>query len=859
MCCEAEAQAGPSTGFTNESRISVGDDNLSSIGASTQGQGASASRAGSGGDGNQPGTEHALSESTHVQQDTAIAGSILNLAPNILRRYIPMLTAGEVASDVSSGLEYFLSRRIKLGTVSLANAAELYDKSIDLTDFFSNAEVAEKLKGFAFMRYTAVVDINVIATKKQLCALAFGYRTAKRPLSSNAEDRKVNLDTFQYKTCIFDIQGSPNARLVIPHNGPIIFSDADNGFELGLGQDPLIYSWSYCDLVNSGGGTESIDIDYYMHLTDVKLSHATAQSGPSEHTGKKASEVLGDVSGVAAAVGAVFPAISWVAEPVSWIAGAASWVAHLFGFTRPLSTEQPTPIMLKDQSLSAINGTMHAATMRYDDSTILSKDLVGVGIDSVDPLSYMFFKSSWTYVTHVNWTTAMATNAEIATINVSPYIVKTAVGTNLSQVGFLAACHDIWRGSMEYVVVVLAAFQSGSLRISHDPLGTPSNKHNIARHEILSVEETTMMHLNIPHIQNDIWLESVPYTDTFDKTQHNGVLKISVEAPLKSTDGTSAARVIVFARGGDTLMFSEIDEKNVNLLTAYAQSGNMDDDLFYDDRNESGFNAIPSVTFGAPHNPATVQDAITQCQGEVLLSFRSYLQVSRLVNGYEIDIAAQGRKDMFIPLSNMFPLQGGNHSTETVEGNWHSYAPTAGRYTNKTYTSIAGLLSTMFEGWRGSLVWTIDAKLNSTGGRARYMGRYKPDLTDDLTGLSTIFYLAGGDTGFPLHSNPIDTRRYGAKTIATFSAPSNDRTICNVAVPDTNTKLYHRMCSSDSTFYQMNRDGYYPTVVAELYGKSHTDTVDPHMTADKYVRAGEDFHFVNYCCIPKFNTRMDLA
>jgi hypothetical protein len=286
----------------------------------------------------------------------------------------------------------------------------------------------------------------------------------------------------------------------------------------------------------------------------------------------------------------------------------------------------------------------------------------------------------------------------------------------------------------------------------------------------------------------------------------------------------------------------------------------MDDSLFYDDRNECGFNGIPSVTFGSPHTPATVEDAITQCQGEVLLSFRSYLQVTRLVNGFELDITPQGRTNMFMALSNMFPLQGGDHATETVEGNWHSKAATAGRYTNKTYTSIAGLLSTMFEGYRGSLVWTIDAKLNSAGGRARYMGRYTPDLTDDLTGASsTIFYVPSSDSGFPLHSNPIDTRRYGAKTMATFSATNSERTICNVAVPDTNTKLYHRMGSSDSTFYQQDRDGSYPMVVVEIYGKSHTDTVNPHMTVEKYVRAGEDFHFVNYCCIPTFNDRANLV
>lgn len=467
-------------------------------------------------------------------------------------------------------------------------------------------------------------------------------------------------------------------------------------------------------LRHANGGVDGCTISIFAWASEVNLSVLTAFE-PQAGTETDEANSKGFISGPATAVAglasklAAFPPIAPYMVATANIASATSALAKTMGYSRPVTTADPTPFKPKAFSDLAVTTTPDgAAKLTVDDQQELSIDPRIAGLGSEDPLNIVGIASRESYITTFDWLIATPVESLLFNISVDP-ITWNPDGAAL----YLPACavtampFKYWTGTLNYrFQIVSSGFHKGRLKFVYDPKGTllGNDEYNVNHIHIVDISESTDFSLSISNGQRVTWLEHLipgvdPITSSYgtapisSPTTGNGTLAVYVVNDLTTPD-TSAAHDIsinVFVSAGDdfevTVPSEEICKYVFKPQSGVEESNAPDDNMDMVEQTET-------VTLGPTYDLTDNMGLVYM--GETIKSLRPLLK--RYVLHEAFGPLATGDK-VIRGVRNMLPYYRGG-----VPGAVHLSGLVPYSFCN---TLLVHWVIMAHSGWRGSMRYKI--------------------------------------------------------------------------------------------------------------------------------------------------------
>lgn len=517
----------------------------------------------------------------------------------------PLTGSMPVVNDASE-VQRFLQRPILLASYIWTIASLPYLTLDPWTLFLGDSRVREKISYFSRLRGRLILRANVSGTPYHFGSVRFCYRP--HPGVSTVGDPVWNFAVATESSDVYNNLKIVSSQLVGTYLNPCYVTSAEisapyihfiPGISLGdvnLANIGDLCLFGFVPLAHANGGTNPVTIDLFAHMVDVTLDVPTAQ--PMGFTISEAK------AGVSRILSATSRATSLAGEWVPRLLTAAA----MFGFSRPLTHEVPTPMRIAPFALSNYDSpdTCEVLALSASAEHTLGGQELSCGGEDEMMLSRLASKPA--YITSCQWSSTSSRGTflfgSIVTpqqVNVSNYQKPPATNPpatfalvrQITQTpcAFAASFARFWKCTMVYKITVVASpFHQGRLRVYTDPrayyVPTPSGptappiQYNVVNSTILNLSETHEVSLEIPWVNT---FDMLPLQDMFlsntfvdsasfgirvnavaNSPVHicNGIIVCEVLSKLTAPVDGSSVYLIVEVSAKDMVLYSPSMQKN---------------------------------------------------------------------------------------------------------------------------------------------------------------------------------------------------------------------------------------------------------------------------------------------------------
>ncbi|APG78594.1 hypothetical protein 2 [Wenzhou picorna-like virus 14] len=798
----------------------------------------------------------------------------------------------------SANLANFLSRPVLLHTETIAVSENLYRHAFrPWQSFFSDPVIQRKIHNFAYIKCKLKVKFVINASPFHYSLIMASYR----PLAdTNTAGHFIDINTTrtavresQMPRVFLEASSSSGGELTLPFVWPqnALRIASINDFR-NMGE---IVIQTLTPLRVATASNTSVTISVFAWAEDVELSMSTfaapftpQSSKPrKEKTKRKTKPVVqskdeydqnnGPVSGPANVLANIArgleqaPIIGPFARATTIGASAIAGIASIFGFSRPVTTNEIMPYRnFVSGGTANTSGVDPIEKISMDPKQELTVDPRTVGLDGTDQMTINTIACRESFLTTFNWSESQAPGTRIFSLSVEPGLVRTNSGNSYpTALAFAAAPFEFWSGSIVLrFKIVCTKYHKGRIVISYDPKSSgigvdPAATYSTSFSEVVDITESEDVIIDIPWSQETPYLESAVdffterYSDTnalFPSTVNNGTIAVSVLNELSSSNDTSPIQIAVFVKGGDDISFRCPHENKINTIVPYnhhtAQSSPIRREVpllesfsypetigVYEIKEDEQFVAQSSEVRCIVHGcPEAYHDDIDHVMfGDPVHSFRSLVKRYNYLGSAtrSIDASASEGVEWGAQLTQFPMFRGPDPVGLTV-------IPT-GRY-NYVNTTLLTYLSPAYVGRRGGIKWKYIMR-DSYAGLAQVLLKYeqsnlKFSYVNKYSGVDDSDYTRSVSllnpsalAGYSLTHQ--DTQQglmyevpfYSNVRFAPAAAPYGDDTDARVE------RVMHRSAFNIS-----------PQVIST--------TSKNYFVADLHVAAGEDFSFFWFLAAP---------
>jgi len=530
------------------------------------------------------------------------AGSSTNVQYSGLSRY------ANFGQKEVHGMENFLKRPVELTTFLVPVAAPA-DVSVQLKVWDTitlEPSIRAKLRNFAYLHTDLKITINVSGTPFHYGKLLVSYQPypgRNDPLQALLQ--RVAVDAVNYRPLLLNyLSQSPGSIVIdLKENKPVemnipfishkpmfrLFNDSGaaltdvTSYEDIEGAGTLfIYTINQAGSVSSAPSDVSVMV--YGRMTNPFLGTLTAtqvqvttesglddeeKTGPIQKWSSAAAQYAGYLSYV--------PALKPFATPVEMVASGIAGIASIFGWSRPILTENVSMLKRIPMANGAIGiGNETAFKLSLDPKQALSIDgaFAGCGDDEL-VINYLSARES--YLTTFTWEeTDAPLSVPIFKSCVTPELLTwyNTLGRTYYQPTALAMTafpFTYWTGSITFrIEVVCSAYHRGKLSVVYEPnlsqntainLDVEPNKQYMVT---MDLQDTQSVDFCVSWASSRPWLklrplqaDTVAYRDAYETINMdefvdyaNGYIRVVPFTRLQSPD-SSSVQVNVYVKSMD--------------------------------------------------------------------------------------------------------------------------------------------------------------------------------------------------------------------------------------------------------------------------------------------------------------------
>lgn len=634
----------------------------------------------------------------------------------------PMRT---LTSQTDDSLSEFFSRPIQIATYTWTPATTFaLTRLTPWLSYFTNPRVANRLSNYHLINCTLKVKFQVSGNGFYWGRLMADWHPyfSTDVVTSSADTFGAAVGASQRIKVFLDPTNSQGAELHIPfvyHRNSMNVVDAEWAL---LGS---VILRELVQLQHANASVSPVTINVFAWAEDVVASIPTTVNayGLTAQADETEGPVTKLSSAAAAAAGAlsVVPSIAPLAMATQMVSSGIGQVARLYGFSRPPSLKEPTPMRPRYISPTAVTDMGD----EIDKLTVTSRQQVTidprvVGVDTGDELCIADIAKRESYVANYSWSTSTASGTMIRNIRVNPYETLTdSTYYYMPACAFAVRPFKYWTGKMRYrIVVVASAFHKGRLRIVWDPqyiAGTGLPEMNMGFSQVVDLEGEREFIIDIPWGQADPFLSNVySIGSTINQTSStryttsasnvsNGVLGIFVQNALTSVSALPSTVSILVFKSAQELCVAQPNEGFDEIVNAYS----------YTPQSEE-VETVPDSTAPVAVLPAT-QLGDGSCDdtqmsiffGEHIVSFRQLLKRYQLHSVYR-DLTSSALASWNIQATD-FPAYKGYSSSAL-------HATTTAKKINYVQNTLLHYLAPAFLACRGGM--RAKYHFTSTGGEA---------------------------------------------------------------------------------------------------------------------------------------------
>jgi len=538
---------------------------------------------------NMPGTQNLTGTDLGVSNDVQVIQSGTTtfiedaaIASSTIRNDESVQLLGPPAMDDNSISDFFAKPRLLYtGTWATTDGilAELQALNI-WNELTSHSIWSKKLAGYNLIRATAVVRVVINALPFQQGRLMVTFipnqPTRDVYMVKDTPQRFLNrCQATQLPHVELDCR-STSTELVIPYVAPTSHINVSNP----------VYTWGVASLrvlspLLVGTGSNTVGYSIFMYFKDLELSAPifTAEAGGRrvrrsvpQPTPMATSDVLvseepnGLLSNISKAVVnaadslSIIPEISWITKPVGAIAGVVGDIAKIFGFSKPLNTQECMPVLSKS-SRYMVNANPSSNAVSYAvNANAKLEPINGFAGSDVDEMAINYLKSIPAFIDGFSFATSATVDQQLYSLNLRPYNISEVTTKNASYwrsrpPAFWLASHCLyWRGSINITMkFIKTVFHSGRLLVTFTPYGSTSptlNESAYSLRQIIDIRETDEITINLPYNRESQWLTNLGNTSE-NLLSSLGRFSVRVLNPLVASDTcASSVQVMIYASGG---------------------------------------------------------------------------------------------------------------------------------------------------------------------------------------------------------------------------------------------------------------------------------------------------------------------
>lgn len=759
-------------------------------------------------------------------------------------------------AQTSADLASFLSRPVRISSFSWSQSDApgiLQDNIPVWLDFLNNASIKNKLSNYGFLRGNLKLKIVTNASPFLYGSMRAVYQPLPnfKSLTTGSAYPGFLIPASQLPGVWISPAHSEGAEFVCPFVWPRSF------IRLGVANDARDMGYLdmtvYNSLLSANGSSSGVTVQIYAWLEDVVLA------GPTTGLVLQADEYgVGAVSAPASAVAAVArtfsktPYIGNFAKATDIGASAVSNIAKLFGYTNVPVIDDTKPMRNSPfpQLATAEIGYVNEK-LALDPKNELSIDPAIAGLPGVDELAVSNFVKKESWLTSVQWTSAMVVDTPLFTSVVEPQLGYDSGSTYyFTPMGLCATMFRCWRGDIVYrFKFITSPFHKGRVRISYDPTSTlvqtTADTGPYVFNRIVDLGAETDVEFRIPYQQALPWCytSSLPSTSTWTTsstpaltmtdTFHNGMISVKVLTGLSGPTTSTSIGMQVFVRGEENLEFANPNIGNYDLTPfalqseEYSQQGDAQKDEF-------------GISSSAESHRSLVNF------GESVHSLRTLLRRQNLLDTIYIPSAPANSVGVFRINQTRFPAHygydpaGWNLAKGTI-------VPASTFPFNFVLTAPWHLISNCFLAQRGSMNWTYNPSKGANGIVSR-ISRY--NLT--FPGYSNNYY-----SGTNTSTNVIESSYWKNATSTcggsslTHTATTNGHSI--VAPSYSVFKFQTTQPENATSPYTTSESGYDGTVYDSLMVEFPYDSNSAPVagsTVERYFGIGADYTLHFFLCCP---------
>jgi hypothetical protein len=506
------------------------------------------------------------------------------------------------------GIEKFLMRPIEITTFSIPVASPA-DTSVQLKVWDTitlEPSIRAKLKNFAYLHTDLEVTINISGTPFHSGKIMISYQPY--PLRNDplqALLTRMAVDAVAYRplllnylsqspgTIVMDVKENKPVKMVIPfishkpmfrlyNDSAVALTDVTSYEDIEEAGSLFIYSINQAASVSST--PSDISVMVYGRMINPSLGTLTAtvtqittESGYDEEKQgpiQKWSSAIAEYAGYLNYI----PPLKPFATPIEMISGGVGKFASIFGWSKPILTENISLIKripMANGSLGIGNET--AFKLSLDPKQALTVDGAYAG-NGQDELVINYISQRESYLTTFDWLdTDSVLSTPIFKCAVTPdlyswYNVLTRSYYQPSALAMTALPFTYWNGTIVFrIEVVCSAYHRGKLAVVYEP--------NISQHSLISadveqnkqymvvidLQDTQSVDLCISWASSRPWLKTRPvdgngvaYRDAYGTSAAlekfsgfaNGFIRVVPFTKLQSPD-SSDVKVNVYVKSSD--------------------------------------------------------------------------------------------------------------------------------------------------------------------------------------------------------------------------------------------------------------------------------------------------------------------
>jgi len=423
-----------------------------------------------------------------------------------------------------------------------------------------------------------------------------------------------------------------------------------------------VYVFAITPLMTSltGGDSVAIPIQCFGWLDNIELKGPTPYSAKLQIAGAEAKGPITEVSGViknVADVLAPLPVVGSVASTVSWVSGAVNKVASIFGWSRPVSGSNASPMVnIPGRGFTQFKAEDSSVMLAMANDNEIGEKHMNF-LEDVDEMSFEHMCSRPGLIGSVQWANNAMTNAMIANQSVSPDldVARVNVWTIGSEAWRVfdstifencASLFNDWRADIHYrVSVVRTPFHVGRLEVffvpgrTVDEIDVPGLDATNSYRHILDITEDHELEFVIPYMHKQTFCTVSKYKFPDEDNGTIGSFVIRALTPLNCPDTVSSYVVVNVWKWATNVAFAcpIVQELSAPPYTvgkrSVASSIGLDMQTYEADLQlnvQNGTKTPITVAFGQSNDTQSVLDAGTTTCGEIAFNLRAATRAHRL-------------------------------------------------------------------------------------------------------------------------------------------------------------------------------------------------------------------------------------